>query len=94
LSLSERVAAQLRALLSDDTDQALVRARTSGEVLVGAMRLALIVAIVIANAIYYPEVMRSTLGLVLTLAAPLYAAGMLALAFKVQAPGSRGRAAH
>jgi diguanylate cyclase (GGDEF)-like protein len=84
LSLSERVAAQLRALLSDDTDQALVRARTSGEVLVGAMRLALIVAIVIANAIYYPEVMRSTLGLVLTLAAPLYAAGMLALAFKVQ----------
>ena len=84
LSLSERVAAQLRALLSDDTDQALVRARTSGEVLVGAMRLALIVAIVIANGIYYPEVMRSTLGLALTLAAPLYAAGMLALAFKVQ----------
>ena len=48
------------------------------------MRLALIVAIVIANGIYYPEVMRSTLGLALTLAAPLYAAGMLALAFKVQ----------
>ena len=58
--------------------------RTSGEVLVGAMRLALIVAIVIANGIDYPEVMRSTLGLALTLAAPLYAAGMLALAFKVQ----------
>ena len=52
LSLSERVAAQLRALLSDDTDQALVRARTSGEVLVGAMRLGVILALVIANAIY------------------------------------------
>ena len=84
MTLLQRVAAQLRALLSADTDQALVRARTSGEVLVATMRLALIVAIVIANGIYYPEVMRSTLGLALTLAAPLYAAGMLALAFKVQ----------
>jgi len=84
LTRFQQLAAHARALLSDDTDQALVRARTSGEVLVGSMRLALIVAIVIANAIYYPEVIRSRLGLALTLGAPLYAAAMLALGFKVQ----------
>jgi diguanylate cyclase (GGDEF)-like protein len=86
LSLLKQAAARLRALLSADTDQALVRARTSGEVLVGMMRLGLILAIVIANTIYDPEVIRSKLGLALTLGAPLYAAGILALAVKIERP--------
>ena len=34
MSLLDQAAARIRALLSADTDQALVRARTSGEVLV------------------------------------------------------------
>jgi diguanylate cyclase (GGDEF)-like protein len=84
LSLSERVAAQIRALLSDDTDQALVRARTSGEVLVGGMRLAVILALVIANAIYEPSVFTNPLGLGLTIAAPLYAGVVLLIGVKVQ----------
>jgi len=86
LSLSERVAALLRALLSDNTDQALVRARTSGEVLVGLMRLGLILTIVITNTIFDPAVVTHRLGVTLTFAAPLYALGMLFLAFRVQRP--------
>lgn len=84
MSLFERAAAQVRALLSDDTDQALVRARTSAEVLVGAMRLGLILAIVAANAFYEPSIVTTKLGLALTLAAPLYAGALLAIAFRVQ----------
>jgi len=80
------LAARVRALLSDDTDQALVRARTSGEVLVGAMRLSLIVAIMVANTIVDPGVLRSRLGLTLTIAAPLYALGVLWLAIRVPRP--------
>ena len=40
MSLLEQAAARVRALLSADTDQALVRARGSGEMLVAGMRLA------------------------------------------------------
>jgi hypothetical protein len=43
----KQLAASLRALLSDDTDQALVRARATGEVLVATLRLLLIVAFVL-----------------------------------------------
>ena len=42
LSLLEQAAARIRALLSADTDQALVRARGSGEMLVAGMRLAFV----------------------------------------------------
>jgi diguanylate cyclase (GGDEF)-like protein len=84
LSLIEKVAARARALLSADTDQALVRARTSGEMLVGAMRLGLILTIVVTNTIFDPSVVTNRLGVTLTFAAPLYALGMLFLAFRVQ----------
>jgi diguanylate cyclase (GGDEF)-like protein len=84
LNFLKQVAARLRALLSADTDQALVRARTSGEVLVGAMRLGLILTIVVTNTIFDPSVVTHPLGVTLTFAAPLYAAGMLSLAFRVQ----------
>src|SRR5262249_13605932 len=43
LTRFQQLAARLRALLSADTDQALVRARTDGEKLVGILRLAFIV---------------------------------------------------
>jgi diguanylate cyclase (GGDEF)-like protein len=42
LSLFKQAAARFRALLSADTDQALVRARSSGEMLVAGMRLAFV----------------------------------------------------
>jgi len=84
LSLLQNLAARARALLSADTDQALVRARTSGEVLVGAMRLGLILTIVVTNTMFDPSVVTNRLGVTLTFAAPLYAAGMLFLAVRVQ----------
>ena len=62
LSLLDQAAARIRALLSADTDQALVRARTSGEVLVGAMRLGLVFAIVVTNTLYEPSVLSTPLG--------------------------------
>ncbi|RPH73140.1 MAG: GGDEF domain-containing protein [Myxococcaceae bacterium] len=74
----------MRALLSADTDQALVRARSSGEVLVGAMRLGLIMTIVVTNTIFDPSVVTHPLGVTLTFAAPLYALAMLFLAYRVQ----------
>jgi len=42
LDFFKKLAARLVALLSADTDQALVRARTDGEKLVGVLRLAFI----------------------------------------------------
>jgi len=47
LSLLKQAAARFRALLSADTDQALVRARTDGEKLVGILRLAFIVIFIV-----------------------------------------------
>src|SRR5262249_38145457 len=47
LTLWERIAARLRALLSDDSDQALVRARATGETLVAVLRLVLIAVFVV-----------------------------------------------
>ncbi|HZJ54604.1 MAG TPA: hypothetical protein VFD38_10740, partial [Myxococcaceae bacterium] len=84
MTLLQKVAARLRALLSADTDQALVRARGSGEVLVGAMRLGLIMTIVVTNTIFDPSVVTHPLGVTLTFAAPLYALAMLFLAYRVQ----------
>ena len=86
MSFLQRAAARLRALLSADTDQALVRARTSGEMLVGAMRLGLIMAIVVTNTLYDPSILTTGLGFALTLAAPFYASAMLFIAFKVPRP--------
>jgi two-component system cell cycle response regulator len=83
LSLLEQVAARLRALLSDDTDQALVRARASGEVLVAAMRLGFTVVfagLVILN--LTPQTRVLELGLIL--GAIVYGCATFALALKVR----------
>jgi diguanylate cyclase (GGDEF)-like protein len=48
------------------------------------MRLALILALVIVNALYEPSVFTNPLGLTLTIAAPLYAAVVLLIGMKVQ----------
>ena len=48
------------------------------------MRLAVILALVIANAIYEPSVFTNPLGLGLTIAAPLYAGVVLLIGVKVQ----------
>ena len=84
MNLFQQVAARLRTLLSADTDQALVRARTSGEVLVASMRLGLVLVITALNLLFEPEMARDRLGAALLLAAPLYALGMLWLASRVQ----------
>jgi two-component system cell cycle response regulator len=83
LRLFERVAAWVRALLSDDTDQALVRARASGEVLVAAMRLGF--AVLFAGLVVLNLTPRTQeLELALVLAALVYGAGTFALAVKVR----------
>lgn len=74
----------MRALLSDDTDQALVRARASGEILVGAMRLGFI-AIYSALVLFYGSPTTRHLELGLAAAALFYGAGMFAVALKVRA---------
>jgi diguanylate cyclase (GGDEF)-like protein len=82
LSLLERAAARIRVLLSADTDQALVRARASGEKLVAGMRLGftvLFAGLVVLN--LTPKTQELELGLVL--GAIVYGAGTFALALKL-----------
>lgn len=84
LSLLEQVAARARALLSAETDQALVRARTSGETLVATLRLLLILAFVLITVLHPSENARS-LEFAVSAAALVYAALLLALAMTVRA---------
>jgi len=85
LTLFERVAARLRALLSDDTDQALVRARASGEMLVAAMRLAFIVVYACLVVSYIsPQTRHLELGLLAL--ALFYGAGLFAVALHLRRP--------
>jgi diguanylate cyclase (GGDEF)-like protein len=78
----QRVAARARALLSADTDQALVRARTDGEKLVGILRLAFIL---IFSVVALGDLTTRTswrVELILMGAATLYGLGMLLLAVR------------
>ena len=79
----EELAARVRALLSDDTDQALVRARASGEILVAAMRLGFI-AIYSGLVISYASPGTRHLEVGLAGIALLYGAGIFAVALKVR----------
>ncbi|HUM10199.1 MAG TPA: diguanylate cyclase [Myxococcaceae bacterium] len=79
MSLFEQVAARARALLSDDTDQALVRARTSGEVLVAALRLVLVVGFVAVTLTQLSE-KAWTLEVTISAAAVVYALLLLGVA--------------
>lgn len=86
LSFFQKLAVRLRALLSADTDQALVRARTDGEKLIGVLRIAFVL---IFSFIALVEI--STRGswrfeAMLIGASVLYGVGMLVLAVRV--PGS------
>lgn len=72
-----------RALLSDNTDQALVRARASGEVLVAVMRLGFTIvfaALVVLNLTPHTQLLE--LGLIL--GAIAYSSGILGLALKTR----------
>jgi diguanylate cyclase (GGDEF)-like protein len=81
----EELAARLRALLSDDTDQALVRARASGEVLVASMRLGFIVVYACLIVTYIsPQTRSLELGLIAL--ALFYGAGLFAVALNVRRP--------
>jgi diguanylate cyclase (GGDEF)-like protein len=85
LTLWERIAARLRALLSDDTDQALVRARGSGEMLVAAMRLGFIAVFACLVATYVsPQTRLLELGLIAL--ALFYGSALFAVAFYVRRP--------
>jgi diguanylate cyclase (GGDEF)-like protein len=85
LRLLEQVAARLKALLSDSTDQALVRARASGEVLVAAMRLGFI-ALFSALVLFYAKPQTQLLELGLAAGALGYGAIMFAVASKIRKP--------
>ena len=83
MTLWERIAARLRALLSDDTDQALVRARASGETLVAVLRLALIAAFVLFT-IFQLSPGSRWVEIAVCLAALVYAGLLLAVAMTVK----------
>ena len=82
----KKLAARLVALLSADTDQALVRARTDGEKLVGVLRLAFILLFTVAALVGIWERPSWQFELGLIAASVLYGAGMLFLAVRVSAP--------
>jgi diguanylate cyclase (GGDEF)-like protein len=84
LTLWERFAARLRALLSDDTDQALVRARASGEVLVATLRLLLITVFVVLTLLHLSQTAQ-TLEIAISAAAVVYAGLLLGVAVTVRA---------
>jgi two-component system, cell cycle response regulator len=77
--------ARLRALLSDDSDQALVRARASGETLVAVLRLGLISAFVVLTLFGLSPTSRSV-EIAVCLAALVYAGLLLAVAMTVKSP--------
>jgi len=79
------VVARLRALLSDSTDQALVRARASGEVLVASMRLGFI-TVFSALVLFYASPSTRWLELGLAAGALGYGAVMFAIALKIRKP--------
>jgi diguanylate cyclase (GGDEF)-like protein len=83
LTLRERIAARLHALLSDDTDQALVRARASGETLVAVMRLGFTLMFSLL-VIFNVSVATKTLELLLIGIANLYSGTVLFLALKTR----------
>lgn len=82
MTLLQRVAARLRALLSADTDQALVRARTDGEKLVGILRLAFVVIFSVVALGDLTTRSSWRIELILMGAAALYGLGMLLLAVR------------
>jgi len=83
LSQFQHLAARIRSLLSDDTDQALVRARASGERLVSVMRLGFI-SLFSALVLFYATPETRLLELGLAAVAMLYGAGMFALALRAR----------
>jgi diguanylate cyclase (GGDEF)-like protein len=80
----EELAARVRALLSDDTDQALVRARTTGETLVATLRLLLVLGYVIVTLLHL-STKAWTLEVAISVGAIVYAGMLLALALTVHA---------
>jgi diguanylate cyclase (GGDEF)-like protein len=82
LTRFQEFAARLRALLSADTDQALVRARTDGEKLVGVLRLAFIVIFSIVATSGLSGRASWQFDLTLMGASLLYGLGMLLLALR------------
>ncbi|HEY1905321.1 MAG TPA: hypothetical protein VGG91_04730, partial [Myxococcaceae bacterium] len=84
MTLWERIAARLRALLSDDSDQALVRARATGETLVAVLRLLLIAAFVAYTLLHLSPSSRGA-EIAICAAALVYAGLLLAVAMTVKA---------
>jgi diguanylate cyclase (GGDEF)-like protein len=86
LTRFEQFAARIRALLSADTDQALVRARTDGEKLIGVLRVAFILffSIVALGDLSSRQSWRFELFLIS--ASLLYGLAMLFLAIRVASP--------
>src|SRR5262249_15833042 len=82
LTRCQQLGARLRALLSADTDQALVRARTDGEKLVGILRLAFIVIFSIVATSGLSGRASWQFDLTLMGASLLYGLGMLLLALR------------
>ena len=82
LTRFQQVAARVRALLSADTDQALVRARTDGEKLIGVLRLAFILIFSVVNLGDLTTRSSWRVELVLIGVAALYGLGMLFLAIR------------
>jgi len=76
----------VRALLSADTDQALVRARTDGEKLVASMRLVFIAVLVFLIWLLSPESRDQPFILALSFGALLYGTGLFVLSFRVTKP--------
>jgi diguanylate cyclase (GGDEF)-like protein len=86
LTRFQQVAARLRALLSADTDQALVRARTDGEKLIGILRLAFVLIFSFVSLSEITSRGSWKFELILIAAALGYGGAMLLLAVRVSSP--------
>ncbi len=83
MSRLQQLAARARALLSADTDQALVRARTDGEKLVGILRLAFVVLFSLVALLGLSSRASWRFELTLIGASLLYGLAMLLLAIRL-----------
>jgi diguanylate cyclase (GGDEF)-like protein len=86
LTRFQQFAARIRALLSADTDQALVRARSDGEKLIAYLRLAFIVAFVTIRITSGMDQVSWKLQLATFVVSIAYGLAMLLLAVKVTRP--------
>jgi diguanylate cyclase (GGDEF)-like protein len=86
LTRFQQFAARIGALLSADTDQALVRARSDGEKLIAYLRLAFIVAFVTIRLTTGIDQVSWKLQLVTFVVSSAYGLAMLLLAVKVTRP--------